>query len=79
MELAVSTMKPVGYSQPSIAGVELEAVKVMELWREGEGKVVARVVIHHLQPNHAEPEPGGRNGAAHQNDSVAHGYLKGFE
>merc|ERR1712183_603377 len=62
-------MQPVSHPQPAIAGVELEVVKIMELWGEGEGKVVARVVIHHLQPNHAEPEPGGRNRTAHQDYS----------
>ena len=64
-------MDPVCDPQPPIAGVELHMVEIMELRGEGEGEVVARVVVHHLQPDHAEPEPGGWNSTAHQDNPIA--------
>ena len=69
MKLTVSPVDPVSDPQPPIASVELQMVEIVKLGREGKREVVARVVIHHLQPNHAEPEPGGRNRTAHQDYS----------
>ena len=42
-------MQPVLDPEPAVAGVELEVVEVVELGGEGEGEVVAGVVIHHLE------------------------------
>ena len=58
VKLTVSPMDPVCHAQPPIASVELQVVEVVELGGEGPGEVVAGVVVHHLQANHAEPEPG---------------------
>ena len=48
----------------------------MELRGEGEGEVVAGVVVHHLQAYQAEPEPGGGNSTAHQDYSVSNRNLQ---
>ena len=71
VELFVCPMDPVCDPQPPIAGVELHVVEIMELQGEGEGEVVARVVVHHLQRDHAEPEPGSWDSATHQDNSIA--------
>ena len=64
-------MDPVCDPQPPIAGVELHMVEIMELRGEGEGEVVAWVVVHHLQPDHAEPDSSGWNSTAHQDNPIA--------
>ena len=49
LELAIGAVYPVLDAEPAVAGVELEVVEVVELGGEGEGEVVAGVVIHHLE------------------------------
>jgi len=71
-KLRIGPVQPVLDPEPAVAGVELEVVEVVELGGEGEGEVVAGVVIHHLEADHAEPEPHERQGAAHQQGAVTH-------
>ena len=68
-------MKPVLNSQPTVAGVELQVVEVVELWGEEQREVVAGVVVDNLHADHTEPEPGQGDGTSHQQDSVRDGYL----
>jgi len=71
MKLLVCPVDPVCDPQPPIAGVEFQMMEIMELRGEGEWEVVARVVVHHLQCDHAEPEPGSWDGTAHQDYAIA--------
>ena len=48
-KLRIGPVQPVLDPEPAVAGVELEVVEVVELRGEGEGEVVAGVVIHHLE------------------------------
>ena len=45
LELSIGAVYPVLHPEPSVAGVELEVVEVVELGGEGEREVV----VHHLQ------------------------------
>jgi len=49
VKLLVSIMNPVPYAKPTIAGVKLEVMEVVELRGEVKREVVTTVVVHHLQ------------------------------
>jgi len=72
VKLLVSIMNPVPYAKPTIAGVKLEVMEVVELWGEVKREVVTTVVVHHLKLNHAEPEPSNWQGSSHEQNPRTH-------
>jgi len=75
VKFVVGAMDPVPNAKPTIAGVKLEVMEVVEFRGEVKREVVTAVVIHHLKLNHAQPEPGNREGSAHEEDPGTHGEL----
>jgi len=72
VKFVVGAMDPVPNTKPTIAGVELEVMEVVEFRGEVKREMVTAVVIHHLKLNHAEPEPGNWKGSAHEENPRAH-------